>query len=337
MECKDLIFEGLFGVFNDSIPDGWGRLLLDRKLMRIGVSSGDLSPLDRLCYVGMHGMGALIYEPQIEDNHKLWHQDLDEIANEVLEFCEHDEGRFVEDLLALNGSSSGARPKIVTNIDGQDWIIKFRSSLDPKDSGPIEYAYHLMAKAAGLEVTEAKIFASKKGFGYFGSHRFDRVQDKRIHAHTVSGLLHADHRLPSIDYETIMRATLLLTKDLRECEKQLRVAVFNVLSHNRDDHTKNFSFIMDEGGKWRVSPSYDLTFSFGPSGEHCTLIMGEGRNPRVHHILRLAEVAGIKERMALEIIDEVKAAVSKFKEFGRDAGMSSASISRIQTAIKNTM
>ncbi|PWU13024.1 MAG: type II toxin-antitoxin system HipA family toxin [Chlamydiae bacterium] len=331
--CKDRVFEGLFGVFNDSLPDGWGRLLLDRKLMSLSLNPGDLSPLDRLCYVGESGMGALVYEPEIEGIKPSYHESVDEIANEVLQFQENDDSRFIDDLLAMNGSSAGARPKIVLTVDKEDWIIKFRSSSDPKDIGLIEYAYHLMAKAADLPVPEAKLFPSKKELGYFGVKRFDRIDGRRVHMHTISGLLHADYRFPSLDYETIMKATLWLTKDSQEGEKQFRATVFNVLSHNRDDHAKNFSFLMSEKGVWRVSPAYDLTFSSGPSGEHSSMIMREGKNPTLFHLLKLAEISNIKEQKALQVIDEVKIAVAKWSSFAKDLGLSSASFKMIQTAL----
>lgn len=147
---KDYLFEGLFGVFNDSLPDGWGRLLLDRKLLQLGINAQSLSPLDRLCYVGNHGMGALVYEPQIEEMLPIQHENLDMIAEEIFKFQVSDGEQFVDDLLSMNGSSGGARPKILITLDGMDVIIKFRSSLDPKDIGPIEFAYHLMAQVAGL-------------------------------------------------------------------------------------------------------------------------------------------------------------------------------------------
>lgn len=331
--CEDHVFEGLFGIFNDSLPDGWGKLLLDRKLMNLSLNPGDLSPLDRLCYVGTHGMGALIYEPEIGEIVSPHHENLDEISQEIQQFQKNDDGRFVDDLLALNGSSSGARPKIIVTIDKEGWIIKFRSSSDPKDIGLIEYAYHLMAKEAHLDIPEAKLFPSKKESGYFGVKRFDLVDGKRIHMHTVSGLLHADHRFPSLDYETIIKATLWLTKDSRESQRQFRAAIFNVLSHNRDDHAKNFSFLMDEKGVWKVSPAYDLTFSSGPSGEHCSMVIKEGRNPTLVHLLKLAEVAGIKKQNALQIIDEVKMAVSKWTSFAKDMGVSSTSVKMIQVAL----
>lgn len=151
--------------------------------------------------------------------------------------------------------------------------------------------------------------------------------------HTVSGLLHADHRAPSLDYEIIMKATMHLTQNMKECEKQYRSCVFNVLSHNRDDHSKNFSFLMDPNGVWRVSPSYDLTFSSGPSGEHCSMVMGEGKNPGVKQLLELAKVCNIKKSGALAIIDEVKSSVSRWSRFAKEAGVSSNSSRLIESAI----
>ncbi len=331
--CEDKLFEGLFGVFNDSLPDGWGRLLLDRKLINMGINAQALSPLDRLRYVGSRGMGALAYEPESEDIHSHRHDNLDEVAYQVLEFQENDDDRFVDDLLAINGSSAGARPKIVINIDKEDWIIKFRSSLDPKDIGAIEYAYHLMAKEAHLDVPKAKLFPSQKGQGYFGVKRFDRVDGKHLHMHTVSGLLHVDHRIPSLDYETIMKATIWLTKNSQECEKQFKAAVFNVISHNRDDHAKNFSFLMDEKGIWHISPAYDLTFSSGLSGEHCTMVMGEGKNPTLSHLLKLAEIGSIKKQKAMQIIEGVKNAITKWEDFAKKAGVSKPSATMIQAAL----
>ena len=328
------LFEGLFGVFNDSLPDGWGRLLLDRKLTQLGVNFRDLSSLDRLSYVGSHGMGALIYEPEIAGSEPDYHKDLDEIAEEIVQFQDHEDDRFVDDLLAMNGSSAGARPKISLKDNDQDWIVKFRSSIDPKDVGPIEYIYHLLAKEAGLDVPAAKLFPARKGPGYFGVQRFDRVGNNRVHMHTLSGLLHADHRRPSLDYESIIKATLWLTKDIKEGERQFRAAVFNVLSHNRDDHAKNFSFLLSNKNQWQVSPAYDLTFSSGPNGEHCSLFCGEGKNPTLAHFLKLAEVGGIKKQKAFQIIDEVRSAVSKWEVYAKNFDVSAASRKMISVALE---
>jgi serine/threonine-protein kinase HipA len=330
---KDNVFDGLFGVFNDSLPDGWGRLLLDRKLRSLAINPDELSPLDRLRYVGKQGMGALIYLPESQGIPLLKYKNLDQIADEVYAFEEHDEDRFIDELLALNGSSAGARPKILIRLNREDWIIKFCSSMDPKDIGPIEYAYHLMAKKAQMRLPKAKLFSSKKGMGYFGVQRFDRKGSEAIHMHTLSGLIHADHRLPSVDYATIIKATAWLTKSANECEQQFRASVFNVLAHNRDDHAKNFSFLMSTEGKWSVSPAYDLTFSSGPSGEHCSMIMGEGKNPRMTHLLKLAELAGVEQKKAYAIIEEVRSAVSQWEKFAKQAGVTQISCNLIQKAL----
>ncbi len=345
--CEDRLFDGMFGVFNDSLPDGWGRLLLDRKLMQAGVNPNELTPLDRLRYVGNQGMGALSYQPEIAGGSSHRHDDLDEIADECFRFQEDDD-QFVDELLLMNGSSAGARPKILVSLINEtfqtigntseshhnDWIIKFNSSLDPKDMGSIEYAYHLMAHEAGLDLPAARLFKSKKSTGYFGVKRFDRNVTGFLHMHTVSGLLHSDHRLPSLDYETLMKATLWLTKDIRECEKQFTNAVFNILAHNRDDHAKNFSFLMDEQGRWRVSPAYDLTFSSGPAGEHCTMVMGEGKNPQLSQCLKLAEMVGIKKSNALKIIDKVKNATMRWQDFAGIANVTQKSYALIQSALE---
>ncbi len=151
--------------------------------------------------------------------------------------------------------------------------------------------------------------------------------------HSVSGLLHADHRMPSLDYQAIIKASLWLTRDVRECKTLFRNSVFNVLTHNRDDHAKNFSFLMDEKGGWHVSPAYDLIFSSGPMGEHSTTVMGEGKMPQQSHLIKLAEVAGIKKAKAVEIIDEVQQAVLKWTEFAKSANVSQKSIAMIQKAL----
>lgn len=333
IESNDRTFEGLFGVFNDSLPDGWGRLLLDRKLMNAGLNPGTLSPLDRLCFVGALGMGALSYEPENPSAISHITNELDEIDSEIQATLDENDA-YVEDLLVLGGSSAGARPKVLLNIEGMDWLIKFRSQLDPKDISAIEYAYHLMANGAGLIVPEAKLFPSRKGLGFFGVKRFDRNGDDRIHMHTIAGLLHADHREPSLDYESIMKATLYLTKDIRQCEIQFRNAVFNVLSHNRDDHSKNFSFLMDAQGNWTVSPAYDLTFSSGPAGEHSTMIMGEGKNPTKKHLLKLAGTVGINQEKALEIIHQVLSALKKWDDFATEVGVSKLQTNNVGEALR---
>lgn len=346
--CEDSLFEGLFGVFNDSLPDGWGRLLLDRKLMQLGLRPQTLTPLERLCYVGSQGMGALQYFPEIKENMELHHfNDLDFLSTKCFLIQEKEENQYLDDFLVMNGSSAGARPKILIRLlnkkgdfestqnsklpsTNSDWIVKFHSSSDPKDIGSIEYAYHLMAKECGLNVPEAKLFKSKKCPGYFGVKRFDRLSGKCVHMHSICGLLHADHRFPSLDYESILKVTLSLTKNTQQCEAQFRQAVFNVLAHNRDDHSKNFSFLMDENGVWQMSPSYDLTFSYGPGGEHCTTIMGEGKRPTLLHLKKLAKIIGLNEKNIISIVEQVKSVVAQWPQIAKSAHVSKTSLLNIQ-------
>jgi serine/threonine-protein kinase HipA len=326
------VFNGLFGVFNDSLPDGWGRLLLDRKCMRAGLNPTTLSPLDRLSFVGNYGMGALSYAP--EHPHTILDSiyDLEKI-NQEIQATLNEDYIYVEDLFTLSGSSAGARPKILVSIHNEDWLIKFRSRFDVQDISAIEYAYHLMAKDAGLLLPNAKLFASRQGYGFFGVKRFDRNGKQRIHMHSISGLLHVDHREPLLDYENIMQTTWFLTKDIQQCEAQFRNSVFNILSHNRDDHSKNFSFLMDNKGCWTVSPAYDLTFSTGPAGEHASMIMGEGKNPTRDHVLKLADTVDIQASTAREIIDSVLNATEKWCRFADEAGVSTLQSQTIEKTL----
>ena len=342
------IFDGLFGVFNDSLPDGWGRLLLDRTVGNYGIHRGQLTPLDRLTYVGQHGMGALSYEPELglqnADNAPLV---LDKLADESAAVLAGENEEVFEELLRLNGSSSGARPKIVAQVStdkkriipGQQelqsgfehWMIKFPTSQDVRDVGAIEYAYSLMAKDAGVEMPETHLFRTKRN-KYFGAKRFDRDGDARIHMHSLGGLIHADHRSPSLDYDMVLRATLALTRNIRDAEKAYALACFNVLAHNRDDHVKNFSFLLNARDEWIFAPAYDLVFSYGPVGEQSMLVMGEGRNPGTPQLQALGKQHGIKN--APEILAKVKQAVANWPRYVEQADVSRKSAKEIVGKIK---
>jgi serine/threonine-protein kinase HipA len=340
-------FDGLHGVFNDSLPDGWGRLLIDRQLRSNGIAPEALTLLDRLAHVGHHGMGALLYEPDYSEDVSGGDLNLDKLANESFQVLEGESEDIFAELLTLNGSSAGARPKVMVGINSdftsvihgvddltQDythWMVKFPSSTDVKDIGAVEYAYSLMAKAAGIEMMPTHLFSSNKGPGYFGVQRFDRDGNSRIHMHTACGLLHADFRTPSLDYKSLLEAAKVLTKDQREVEKMYRLAVFNVLAHNRDDHSKNFSFLMDGSGVWRVSPAYDLTFSSGPGGEHSTMVMGEGKSPSHKDLLELAKTVSIQKPQ--DVINQVQQTVQDWHKYAKQAGVSKSSIERIAKVI----
>lgn len=343
-------FEGLAGVFNDSLPDGWGRLLFDRMLRSEGISSSDISPLDRLAYVGLHGMGALIYEPDQSPDSSNEMIDLDVLATQTEDVLQGDSEEVIAELLALNGSSAGARPKALIGVDAkrknisyganllndgfEPWMVKFPNSLDGKDAGAIEYVYALMAVNAGINVPEVHLFPSQKGNGYFAVKRFDREGNKRLHMHTVSGLVHSNFRFPSLDYEDLLSLTGVLTKDIREVEKMFRLAVFNVMAHNRDDHAKNFSFLMNEFGEWKLSPAYDLTFSSGPGGEQSTMVMGEGRNITIKHLTKLGSEAKLSKEFIENVIELTSSALSKWSNLSKDFGVSKSNRELISRLIK---
>ncbi len=339
------LFEGLPGVFNDSLPDGWGRLLFDRFARSKNILPSDITPLDRLAHVGMSALGALVYEPDHSENNNSEQINLDVLARQSRDVLEGEATDVLAELIALNGSSGGARPKALIGVnedfsqivhgasnipDGyQPWMVKFANSEDGADAGAIEYVYALMAKQAGINMPRAHLFKAQTGAGYFAIKRFDRQGSKRLHMHTACGLLHSDYRTPSLDYEDLAALTLSLTRDVREVEKLYQLAVFNILAHNRDDHSKNFSFLMDEIGEWKLSPAYDLTFSSGPRGEQSTMVMGEGRDPSLSHLRALAKEAQIDSARAEEIIDQTLEALSHWEELASQYGVSAANIKLI--------
>jgi serine/threonine-protein kinase HipA len=338
-------FEGLAGVFSDSLPDGWGRLLFDRLLRSQNILPSDITPLDRLAHVGFHGMGALVYEPDYNPSDTDGLIDLDHLAEQAEEVLKGSSEEIISELLALNGSSAGARPKALIGVDKtrqtichgakqlaqgfEPWLVKFPNSQDGLDSGAIEYVYALMAKEAGVSMPDVHLFTARQRRGYFAVKRFDRDGTKRYHMHTAGGLLHSNFRTPSLDYEDLLTLTRELTKDIREVKKMYRLAVFNVLAHNRDDHAKNFSFLMDEKGEWKLSPAYDLTFSNGPGGEQSTMVMGEGRNPSDKQLRKLGLEAGLPKALIEESLAQTKFALERWKSLAKEYDISSSIIDLI--------
>ena len=311
-------FDGLYGVFSDSLPDGWGRLLVDRMLNSQNINPREISQIDRLAIVGETGMGALSYKPEynlLED--KDYQEDYDNLALSCKKILNTEYSADLDNLFRLGGSSGGARPKILTKIDNEDWIIKFPSSLDDNNIGELEYLYSVCAKKCKIDIPETKLFPSKISSGYFGIKRFDRKKlstgaIRKLHMISVSGLLETSHRIPNLDYNDLMQLTLNLTKSFEEVEKLFRLMCFNVFSHNRDDHSKNFSFIYNEDlNKWELSPAYDLTYSYSINGEHATTINGNGVNPSLNDILKVAEKIGLDKKKAEKIAIEIRETVRK--------------------------
>lgn len=308
-------FGGLFGVFNDSLPDGWGRLLVDRLFLREKINPVEIDNLNRLAVVENSGMGALTYKPEHRFQVAQNETDLDKLSTECQNILSANFSENLDELFTLGGSSGGARPKILTKINGEDWIIKFPSSVDEKNIGEQEYNYSICAKNCRIDMPETRLFESKICSGYFGVKRFDRKDGKKTHMISASGLLETSHRLPNLDYNILMKLTLELTKNYQDIEKLFRIMCFNVFAHNRDDHSKNFSYLFDFDKKeWHLSPAYDLTYSSSINGEHATTIDGEGKNPTEENILAVAKQINIKEKMAKDIMLEIK---SKTKELGK--------------------
>ncbi|MDR2824034.1 MAG: type II toxin-antitoxin system HipA family toxin, partial [Prevotellaceae bacterium] len=244
-------FWGNFGVFDDSLPDGWGSLLLDRYLREQGVDVRKLTVLQCLALVGTSGRGALEFFPDKSITQTVDFVDFDKFADEMQKILENDDytGNLTETLYRFGGSSGGAQPKIFVKLEGKEWLVKFSASNDRQNIGQTEYEYSLLAKKSGIEMPETRLFEGK----YFGVQRFDRIENSKIHTISAAGLLNLNYRLPVLDYADLLKVTIDLTRNMQEVEKMFRLAVFNAVISNRDDHAKNFSF-QYKNGEWQLSP-----------------------------------------------------------------------------------
>ncbi len=336
-EDKERVFDGLPGVFNDSLPDGWGLLLLDRALRGQGARLHEISPLHRLFMVGSGGMGAMEYVPSQEVRAILNPAalQLDSLAEESRNILAEGDSSLevVFDLLRLGGSSGGARPKILADVsaDGSKvmpdatggegfspWLIKFHAREEGPDQGLVEYVHSRMAREAGVEMPETRLFPSQTTAGFFGVRRFDRDKGLKVHVHTAAGLLHASHRHPTLDYENLLRLTKMLTKDMREVEKMVRLMIFNVKSGNRDDHSKNFSFMHDAAGRWKFAPAYDLTSSAGFNGEHSAMVNGKGKDITDADLIQAASIVDVPKNFVIAAIQKTEEALARFETLKDD-------------------
>ncbi len=325
-------FEGLHGVFADSLPDSWGRLLLERVVQTISPGT-ILTPLQRLACVGRNGMGALEYEPVHTLSEQTVEIDLDGLADEARNLLERDgiPAKSLSELLRLNGSSGGARPKILVDLvsdstllpsnsgvrNSEAWIIKFPCSHDVENIGVREFVWSELAREFGIEMPRTRLFPSHLNKGYFGVQRFDRENGKKIHVATVAGLLHADASFPCIDYENLLKLCKLLTRDMREVKKLARIMVFNVVMNNTDDHAKNFSFLLDENLQWKLAPAYDLAPQ-RYTVEHMSAVNGKGKNICDDDMVKAASSVGVKKNFMREIIDEMRELAAKEKDILAD-------------------
>lgn len=331
-------FHGLPGFIADSLPDGWGMLLMDRALRKLGRDPRSIGMLERLAIVGHSAMGALAFEPadplSSEQPDAL---DVKALARTIQAVVSDDAERSsaeqLRHLLLLGGSPQGARPKALLRWQraqgaqgtfraddagptaGEPWLLKFPAQGEHAEVCALETFYARLARAGGIDMPETAHFALGAGHAAFGVRRFDRAQAKdaemRVPVLSLAALLDADYRLPALDYETVLLATARITGDYRETLKAFERCVFNVLTHNRDDHAKNFAYRMDVQGRWHLTPAFDLSYSQGPGGQHSTSVAGEGAKPSRADLMRVAKGGGVKDKDAQGCIDHWLAVLSQ--------------------------
>jgi serine/threonine-protein kinase HipA len=340
-------FNGLHGFLSDSLPEQWGYIVLRKRLGKLGIDIAGLSPLDLLALVGRHGRGALTFEPATTPSDDAKSLDLDALAADSLLLLEGEDAGLADTLAKLGGGSGGGRPKVLVGFDGKEkvsfgtdnvaagqdaWIVKFRAPSDPVDIGSIEEAYAAMAEAAGLSMSAHRLIKARKGPGYFATRRFDRLSGgKRVHMISLAGAIETHPDTPS-SYDLLLRATRAITRRADDVSAVFQRMVFNVLAHNRDDHTRQHAYLMDGSGAWRVAPSYDLTYASGPGGEHYLDVEGEGRTPTRAHVLKLGRRHGLNEKNVAQIIERVRVAIADWPKFAKSAGVRGASIKLIAAA-----
>lgn len=352
IEHREHDFGPTFGLFDDSLPDGWGLLLMDRFFQQHGSVLSQISVLDRLAFLGTRTMGALTYHPPADPTSQaptiLSLQEMAQAAKRVLRGASQD---VLPQLLRAGGSPGGARPKVLVGVRGNElisgeddlppgfahWMVKFHAKDDPRDTGAIELAYSRMAKNSGIDMPPTRLFEAAPEEHYFGVERFDRHGNQRFHVHTFGNLVQVNFRIPSCDYKQLLEVTRVLTKNHQDIQECFRRMAFNVLTHNRDDHVKNFAFRMNRQGSWELAPAYDLVFASGPGGEHSMTIAGEGRAPTAKHMLQLAAAVDLSSRQAESILNEVVRAVEGWSDCAAEAGVSEDSARSVGVSIDSCL
>lgn len=290
-------FWGNFGIFEDSLPDGYGHYLLNRLLKKQGINDSNLTPLQRLSIVGTSGMGALCYIPETYIGEEKALPQLEKLQQMALDILSEKSDKD-EDILYFNsGNSGGCRPKCLLHDTDGSWLVKFRHTYDPQDMGVMEYRYNEAARRCGITVPDFKLIDGK----YFATRRFDIENGVRLHVATAGALLSESIHTPKSDYKHLLHLTGYLTQDPAQVDEMFRRMVFNILTDNKDDHAKNFSFICKEGC-WLLAPAYDLTLcSNGYNGEHATSANNHGK-PDIEDMLAVGESIRISRKKGMDMI-----------------------------------
>ncbi|MEA3468943.1 MAG: type II toxin-antitoxin system HipA family toxin [Thermodesulfobacteriota bacterium] len=362
-------FKGLPGLLASSLPDYFGNSVIDAWLVRKGRDPSSFNPVERLCYIGTRGMGALEYSPvkapaNLKDSVSIEVAKLIELAHDVLterknldvhvDGGDREKAAAMLDILRVGVSAGGMVPKAVVAInsanhvlsgqaevpEGYDhWIIKFdgisedaqRNFRKPVDNCKIEYAYSLMAKAGGIDMTDCRLL-EENGRSHFMTRRFDREHNEKIHVLSLAGIGHFGwNPIGTVGYESAFQIMRILKLPYQEQEQQFRRMVFNAISRNVDDHVKNISYTMDKSGKWKLSPAYDITFSVNPLdalGEtHKMTINGRQDEFVFDDFINVAHTMEIKK--AEEIVGEILDVVSRWPEFAKEANVSPEAINYV--------
>ena len=350
-------FHGLPGMLADSLPDKFGNAVLRAWVKARGESPDSLTPIDRLCYAGTRGMGALEFRPALfregDEAESVRVDDLARLASEVLR--QRTEARAtlapgVTDyapILKVGSSAGGARAKALIGWNettgevrsGQTrlpegfgyWLLKFdgldgngdKEGSDRSGYGRVEYAYHLMAREAGLEMSECRLWDGR----HFMTRRFDRLPGGgKLHMQSLAALAHLDFNDPVANsYEDAFDLCARIVADARALDQLFRRMCFNVVAWNCDDHVKNVAFLMDRAGEWSLAPAFDVTYAYNPegawTGAHQMSVNGKRRGIGESDLLAAARAAGVKPRRAREDIERVRAAVARWPDFAAEAGV----------------
>lgn len=361
-------FKGLPGLICDSLPDSFGHTLIDVWLAESGRNREYFNPVDRLCYVGNRGIGALEYVPALHDNRQntLEISHLVDLTNRVLSdrhnllgsLAGKDDRVALQNVLRVGTSAGGARAKAVlawnpntgefrsgqidTRGSFEHWILKFdgisndrnQELADTQGYGRIEYAYFLMARQAGIDMADCRLY-HEGGRSHFMTRRFDRnINGRKVHMQSLGALQHFDFNQPRVyAYEQVIQTIRELKLGMPVVEQQFRRTLFNIVARNQDDHVKNIAFLMDQSGKWRLSPAYDIVYAFNPSHiwtkDHQMSIVGKFNNFELRDLFRFAESSGIKTARARRAITEVVSVVRDWPIFAKKAGVDPEDIRRI--------
>ena len=371
-------FHGLPGLLADSLPDRFGNALVDAWLATQGRTPESFGAVERLCYTGTRGMGALEFAPGLgprpDRSARVEMEELVRLASEILSHRENvrghfhaaDQARALREILRVGTSAGGARAKAViawnrrTNEvrSGQvnagegfeHWLLKFdgvsgnkdKEQEDPKGFGVIEYAYHLMAREAGITMSECRLL-EENGRRHFMTRRFDRPDDGgKLHMQSLCALAHFDfNQAGAHSYEQALLTMRRLRLPPAELEQQVRRMIFNILARNQDDHVKNIAFLMNQRGRWTLAPVFDVTYSFNPTGSwtsaHQMTVNGKRDDFTLGDVRACARVAGLKQGRVERVLGEVQAAVARWREFSEEAGLGKAWRDAIQKTHRSTL